>query len=264
MSAEMPEADKQLAKVETQPLAKPESEIVSLIRAAIGKGLDPTKLYDILEKEQARRAEAAFIKAKGQFQLECPPVTKIATNPQFTVTEDGAPRKATFAPLEEMQAVADPYLAGNGFTYDWTEEEDPTANICRLSFILHHEGGHSESYCVSMPIPPKAQLASAPQLKGIAVTYAMRQSFRIGTGVRVKGLDNDGNNPPPDTITVEQMQSLNDLLLKLADARGKNIEVQRPDFCAAFNIDKVGDLPADQFAKAEAMICKGLEKEKGK
>ena len=74
-----PEPDKQLAKLEAQPLATtdvqplvPYTATEALIHFAIANKQDATKLHDILREERAHQAEVAFIAALVKFQSECP------------------------------------------------------------------------------------------------------------------------------------------------------------------------------------------------
>lgn len=249
--------DKQLVTVEAQPLARVESETASLIRVALEKGLNPTELYAILREERAAVAKAAFITAKAAFKGQCPEIRRSEPSGQFTrVDSAGVKRPYCFAPLDQMQTIADPHLKANGFSYDWTEEKGEGDEVYFV-FVLSHTGGHSERHRVKLVAPDKGGF-SPPQGHGIARAYARRQSYQDGLGLRIVGEDQDGNTGTPELITVEQMQTLNDLLIELAEARGTTVEVVRPGFCKAQSVDQVGDIPAAQYAKAAQQIEQGI------
>ena len=245
------------ARTDIQPLGT-----AGLIQLAINAGQNPTELYAILREERARDAKAQFVAAKAKFKAECPPVPKSSTNPQFSVTEAGVRKESKFAPLDVMQTIADPHLANNGFSYDWQEDATAPESARRLLFILSHVGGHSETYPARITAPSKGG-CSEPQKDGIAYEYARRQSFRNGTGIRVVGEDNDGNDPPEDRISGDESVSLLDALYELTDGSEAACEAIRKRFTARYGIENVADLPASKLADAQAAIDKMRAKMKG-
>lgn len=252
--------DQPLAKVETAPLAeRPQSEVGALIRLALEKGQNPTELYAILAEERKAQAESAFIKAKANFQAECPPVPKSQVNPQFTATVDGVKRVSMFAPLDAMQTLADPHLANNGFSYDWQEGPSTPDGKRQLLFILSHVGGHSKQYPARITEPSKGG-CSEPQKDGIAYEYARRQSFRNGTGIRVVGEDNDGNidDAKPETVTEEQARTLNDLLIAAEEISAGT----RTRMLAWAGAAAVADVPASKFNEACSRLNATIKKGK--
>lgn len=244
-----------LARVETQALAtaqdspmavispNPVAEVLQLIRMSIENKLDPGKLHDILKEERSLQAKGAFITAKAKFKKECPPVPKSQANPQFAAERDGVKTKSMFAPLETMQTLADPHLGANGFSYDWKEPPPGPDGERYLHFVLEHVGGHSETYPARIT-PPEKGGCSEPQKDGIAYEYARRQSFRNGTGIRIVGEDNDGNDPPQSDAAIDENQrrTINDLFLEL-----KLDDAGRAAFLAIFEVKSVAEIKQVMF-----------------
>lgn len=237
-----------LAEVSDSPLgAIPNAvaEFMQLIRVAIENKLDPGKLHEGLSKERDRQAKAWFVAAKAKFKKECPPIPKSQANPQFKVEREGTTRMSMFAPLESMQTIADPHLEANGLSYDWKEPPPGPNGERYLHFVLSHIGGHSEEYPARIT-PPEKGGCSEPQKDGIAYEYARRQSFRNGTGIRVVGEDNDGNDPPPATSTIDENQrrTVNDMLIEAGLPEGQ----LRKEWLAIYGCGTIAEIKSSLFA----------------
>lgn len=166
-------------------LEPPMSEIGQHIQTAIEKDLDIDKLKQLFEMkrvEEDRVSMRAYLKAKAQFQKECPkiPHDKRAKTP-------GA--NWSYASLGLICDTISPFLGKRGLSFRWTGEGE------RMRCVLTHDEGHSESASFTLSIEgQKGGLANMTQQQrqGSADTYAKGRTLCAVCGIGTSEEDTGG------------------------------------------------------------------------
>lgn len=245
-------------------IRSPESSLLEVIERAVR---DPSvdidkmeRLMAMMERQQMRRAETAYDDAMNLAQDEMRPISKDAANPQT---------HSRYASYGALDNAIRPIYTKNGFSLSFSSAMAGESLIC-VTCKVAHKAGYSERPTLSIPIDTKG-----PQGKDVmtrthatmsAVTYAKRgllkMIFNIAEGDR--SLDDDGNaaggrgfQGPTGNITAEQEA----VLLKMMTDNGLDVLV----FLKWAKIERLGDLPADQYGKAyNGLQAKIAEKAKKK
>lgn len=194
------------------PTKSSEPDIGRLLLDAVDKGLTTEQLQvlaDLQCRMEDRRARAAFNHAMARFRADCPQIFKSHTG--TTVTKTGARFTYEYSTLADIANVINPVLAKYGLSYRWGDAVIEQQYI-RISCIVTHEEGHTESS--SVPMPYASSAGSSEQQKWCsATTFARRQSLVGALGLTMCEVDTDGNDPASDEkITETQARELQDLL----------------------------------------------------
>jgi len=229
----------QLVKVPATPL----SETGLLIQQAQERGLDASKLYEIYAEERRDERKMAFTQAFAAFSAELPPTMKRS---QMGLTNDGI--KTSYASLEDIRRHVAPYLHKHGFALTYGNND-----AGMMVVTLMHKGGHSIPQMVPFkPDNPKTQAMSELQKVGSGLTYAMRYATTVILGLWFVDYDPNGVSlDDANTITDEQAQTLNDLVIESATERGKLLR--------HYKITAMGELPAAAFDKACELLNRKIK-----
>lgn len=232
-------------------LAQNESAaLISIIQRAAS---DPTvdiekmeRLFQMHERIEKRRAEAAYNTAMAEAQAEMPAVVRNKENSH------------THSKYADLYAIADaalPVVHKHGFGLSFSEcksDQHCIGVACRVS----HSGGHSERYEFNIPADKAGSQGKVNktdiQAYGSARTYGRRYATVDIFNIPIR--DADGNAPQA-TITEAQADALADALT--VD------DVDIPAFCRYFKIQKFGDLPAAKYSSALRMIEERKKKATG-
>ncbi len=209
-----------------------------------------TRLYDLMERMQARQAEGEFVRALAAFQAECPKIVKRHENANFTVTRNGVEVPAKFANLEDITTAIGPKLAEHGLSYRWGDALID-GELLTQDCILSHASGHSVS-ARSFPIPikdPRNNKPTPQQHIAIASTYARRYSLVAVLGLTTCDDDADGAGgaEPTKTITDEQELTITDAIHTLAEARHNAPDVELQRVRTWLKLEHLADIPADRY-----------------
>lgn len=248
--------DTQITKLPNDmPIRAGQIDPASLVRLAESDKLDVDKLERLIalaERGAARMAHEDYTAAIAAFRAECPPVPKLTTS-QFTVTRAGRKVPRMYADLDTIQATIDPVLSRHRLSYHWSDMVIKDGQLTRTC-VLSHAGGHSVTSSAMFPVDSNAG-NSGQQKVGSADTYARRYSLAAVVGVRGVDVDDDGDGggdfDSGETITEEQAQTLNDLVIESATERGK--------FLRHYKITAMGELPAAAFDKACELLNRKIK-----
>ena len=183
------------------------------------------------------------------------------------------PRK--YASLDDTSSVIDPVLSKYGLSYSWSDRPC-TRGLADAALSCGVEDTEATS---SPPMPIEGTAAYAPcakiagiqaspqQRMGIADSYTMRYSMIAGLGLTTCDEDEDGARIGSDktrgpTITEAQAQTLNNLLIELADGRGVTHQQQIAAFKNGYRVDLISALPAAKFNEAVKNIQAKIAAEK--
>jgi len=214
------------------------STLISLIhRAASDPNVDISKmerLFDMHEKMESRRAIAAYNEAMAKAQAEMPAIVRNKEN------------KQTQSRYADMWAIADealPVIHSHGFGLSFSEAiPKKEGAYIGIACTATHSGGHSKDYHFDVPIDDRGLKGTVNKTVthayGSTMTYGRRYATCGVFNISVKDGDTDGNTPQ-DTITEDQASNL----LRLLEDDTQDM----PGFCAAYRIDKIGDLPSREY-----------------
>lgn len=274
-----------ITHVEPQAMAVAEPSIASIIASAVQSGRPASELAELLnfarelDKDKARKA---FNVAFAAFKAECPAIIRKTSdgNPKMMrVNADGVRVPRKYASLDDTSSVIDPVLSKYGLSYSWSDATVTPEGLLTRAFILRHVEGHEKpTSSPPMPIEGTAAYAalckdrgdssaSPQQRMGIADSYAMRYSMIAGLGLTTCDEDEDGARIGSDktrgpTITEAQAQTLNNLLIELADGRGVTHQQQIAAFKNGYRVDLISALPAAKFNEAVKNIQAKIAAEK--
>ncbi len=221
-----------------QPTPDESATLISLIhRAASDPNVDISKmerLFDMHEKMETRRAISAYNEAMAKAQAKMPAIVRNKEN------------KQTNSKYADLWAIADealPVIHEHGFGLSFAEAPPKKeGNYIGISCTATHAGGHEKEYHFDVPVDDAGlkgtKNKTVTHAYGSTMTYGRRYATCGVFNIIVKDADTDGNTPQ-GTITEEQASCLLELL------SGENQDM--PGFCAAYRIDKIGDLPANQY-----------------
>lgn len=225
-----------------------QSESAALINIIQRAASDPTvdiekmeRLFQMHERIEQRRAEAAYNAAMAAAQAEMPAVARNKKNDHT---------KAQYADLYAIADAALPAIHKNGFGLSFSECKPTESNCVGVACRVSHSAGHSERYEFNVPLDKAGSQGKTnktdTQAYGSTRTYGRRYATVDIFNIPIKDNDANSEQTASDPINSEQET---DLLNRLSSD-----EQNMPAFCAFFKIDKVGDLPANKYATALRMI----------
>ncbi|WP_081044032.1 ERF family protein [Bordetella bronchiseptica] len=178
------------------PLAGPAANSpMGMMLAAMHQGAtleQVEKMMDLQERWEHREAEKAFNDALAGFKAEAVEVLKRKTV-DFTSQKGRTYYK--HAELSDVVEAVGPALSRHGFSWSWKTEQ--SAGQIRVTCILKHRQGHSDSVSLEAS---SDQSGNKNSIQAIAstVTYLQRHTLKAITGVSEKGDDNDGAGAEKD------------------------------------------------------------------
>ena len=222
-----------------------EAEVIStaqLIQEGIAKGIDLVALKEILklrEIDDAFKARKAFAKDFALAQANIEAVIKTRTNNQT---------HSKYAELGDVIESAKPAYTKKGFSMIFYEGDCPKENHVRIYVDILHCAGHMETKHYDVPMDGKGLRGNdnmtAIHGKASSVSYGRRYLMCMIWNIPTS--DNDGNTQVLPTINAEQLSTLLDLLAAKELSEKKLFEYLK--------IEKLEDLPADQYMKAVGAI----------
>ena len=242
-------ADGQITTIENRNALPAEAPGMSLIeRAAFTPGFDLDKLETLMRldaQSKALAAKRAYSAAMAAAQSEIPKVIKGSENTHT---------KSKYADLAAVDAAIKPVVTKHGFSLSYYPVMSEREGFVRVGVIVSHAAGHEERHEADFPMDGVGAKGNSNktdiQAFGSTVTYARRylklMVFDIATGD-----DRDGNAPPSETIGVEEMNVLDDLLTRTKS--------DRPKFFAYLRIEGMADVTVKQYPHVKIMLERKLK-----
>lgn len=238
------------------PLKKEPTTLIDRLRQ-ISDAKDVVLAREILamiREEEDRKSAQAFNDAMLLAQTEIPPVKRDTFNTHT---------RSFWAKLEKISRIADPVIRKHGFTLSYGMATSPLPEHYRVVCDVSHRAGHVRRYEADVGMDSKGPKGegnkSLAQGSGSSVTYARRYLKVMIFDIVIEGEDNDGNgarrrgggNVIDGEVIVDNSapkitQAQADKLVEGLEACGKS----RKDFCSAWRIKAVIDLPAENFQQA--------------
>ena len=216
----------------TQPTA------AELIQAAITQGLDPdglTKLVELHERVEAKRAAQEFAAALAAFQKDCPTVVKNKTAGSGSYTYD-------YADLPYIVSTVRPHLIRHGLSFSFDQEfADKQITV---TTTIRHTGGHAERSSFRAPYDAGGKMNDIQKV-GSATTYAKRYGLLDALGIMTGETDDDGNAAGMESITDSQVATIEALVTEIGLSGRK-----RERFLKMFGVDQVGHIKRRDYQTA--------------
>jgi len=182
------------------------------------------KFMDIQQKHEDREAEKRFNEALNSSQSGIELVFKNKHNSQTN---------SDYADYEAVNIVARPVYTKHGLSLAFTNFESKLEGHYGVRAELRHNAGYSKTYDANVPIDNKGIKGSvnktATHAFGSSVSYGKRyllvMIFNISTLVQ----DNDGNGPPVEFISDEQVEELERLIEDTGTSKIKFLKLGKID-----------------------------------
>lgn len=206
---------KAVAKQQGGQVADYGSSLLEVIaKAARDPDVDVDKmerLFAMQERVEARAAKLDYTAAKLAMRPELPTITQRGhiiirdKNDQSKILQD-----TPFARFEDIQEAIEPVLLKHGFDLEFKNGLSDEGKV-RVTTILTHAGGHSESTYFDLPHDSSGS-KNAVQAVGSSTSYAKRYGVLSILNIRVAGEDDDAERaiPSPELPDAEwaKMQQL--------------------------------------------------------
>lgn len=242
MNTVLTENKDQPAQLIEQPISTADSPIQAIAKMAMsGVSTEVVEqMKGLIEWEDARQAKSkfnsAFSKAKQQFKQ----AKKSGHNKHLD---------SHFSKLEDYDDATREALASNGLSWRHVPETLEN-NITKVTCVLAHEDGHSETACMQASGDSMGNKGvNSLQTVGIVTTYLKRYTLASLLGlVSDSDFDNDGNTPskPVDFISPEQSANLQALIDEVGADKTKFLE-----YIKAESLEKI---PASWFKNCVAAL----------
>ena len=228
-------------KGEVAQVREPNDLMGALIQAAMNPDVDPDKMERMLamyERMEARQAKTEFDIALAEVQNELPEIGKrgVANNKDDE-------RLYSYAKWEDINRVIKPILAAHGFSLSFrvADHERGMAVTGVLS-----RAGHSEETTMALPLDSASKAMSNSQARGSAASYGKRYTAgALLNLILADEQDNDGAHIP-ETISVDQMEILDDLLTRSGSDRAK--------FFAYAKVTGMAEIHTKNFEKLKTVL----------
>lgn len=225
-------------------------------RAARDPAVDIEKmerLMAMVERQQARTAEQAYSDAMNAAQGEMRAVSQDAANPQT---------RSKYASFAKLDAALRPIYFRHGFSLSYDTADGAPDGCIRVVCKVAHKGGHSERPHLDLPADGKGAKGGDVMTKThatmSAVSYGRRGLLKMVFNLAEGEHDDDGNaaSRQSGNITPEQEETLTALMVD------NGLEILT--FLKWAKIEKIADLPADQYGKAYSGIQAKIAAKKDK
>jgi hypothetical protein len=165
------------------------------------------RLMALMERNEAKKAEAVFNRAMSAAQKAMRPVSADAYNPQT---------KSRYASYEALDRALRPIYTDHGFGLSFNTGDCPLPDYVRVTCKVTHVGGHAEPYHIDMPADGKGAKGGDVMTKthatGSALSYGQRYLLKMIFNVAVGEDDDDGNKAGAKSADVEMPKGYQDWL----------------------------------------------------
>lgn len=200
------------------------------------------RMEDRAREDQEREAKKAFFAAMSACQSEIPVVAKKRRNIHTN---------SNYADLAAIEEHAMPIIHKHGFAVSFQPDGYNEKGELRILWEISHSEGHARNGVGEIPVDGAGSQGkvnkTGTQAFGSTATYGRRyllcMLFNISTGD-----DNDGNKPKEISGPINEDQEA--IIREMIDTNGPRID----KFCAKWEIEFVGDLPASKFEAAVASL----------
>lgn len=215
-----------------------------ILDAAMNPDLDVDKmekLFDLYERDLARKAREAFNRDMSKVQGEMRPIYKDAINPDTS---------SKYARLESVIIAISPIYTKHGFALSFNTGKSELGDMYILiECEVSHADGYSKTYKYDSPIDDKGRKGTinktAPHGRSSAVAYGRRYLTAMIFNLAMIGDDKDGNGVN-ESISIAQQSELRDLMIEK--------EVDEEKFLKYMKFKSIDLIPKKAYARAIAAV----------
>jgi hypothetical protein len=229
-------------EVITQPKQAVDLALEGILRAASDPGIDAAKLNGLLDAQErilAYHAKQSFNTDFALMQAEIPPI------PKKGAIKISGRKDQPYERLEDIQDITKPVLKKYGFSMSYRTGFE--GDNVLVTSILRHKNGHTEETTILLPRDPSGSKNNV-QGVGSSVSYGMRYTIKAILGLTIEGADDDGNGGVDKARYISP--SHKQALINALGGPGEKVKA----FCEKYDLADIGELGADQFDKAMAII----------
>ena len=216
----------------------------SIQRAAADPQTDVAKMQALLEmglKLESIKAERAFNEAIRAVQAKLPAIKRNKANKHTT---------STYANLEAINRAIVPIYTAEGLSLSFGTADSPLPDHYRVTCRVSHIGGHSANYQHDVPTDAAGAKGTAnknaTQAAGSALSYGRR--YLTALIFNLTTTDDDDGNGAGSNETIGEGQAAN--IVALMD----EVKANKAGFLELFGIERIEDLPCDQYLVAVRML----------
>lgn len=185
-----------------QPEPQADNSMFAMIaRAAADPNVDVDKfmrLKEMLDQDEARKAERAFNDALSACQSEIGTVGVNKTNGQT---------RSQYATYDKLDRAVRPVYTRHGFALSFDTGAAKKDEDIRVLCYVSHKAGHKRTYSVDMPADGKGAKGGDVMTKthaaGSAMSYGQRYLLKLIFNVATGEQDDDGNSAGGPTAAYE-------------------------------------------------------------
>ena len=242
------------ARVSVDEATSTDTNVLSLIRVAVNKGVDIAQLDRLValhERIEAGNARKAFARAMSAFS-KSPPIVEKHAEVKF-VNNKKQLVNYRYADKYDVVGSVKPALAEHGFSFDWEVKQDNVR--VWVACVLTHDDGHEKRVEMNGPVDMSG---GKNEIQGniSSKTYLERETLLAVTGLAAKGVDDDGrlgaapNEPPREASSVPQIERINPQQCAWIATAMLDLKIDKSKLLAwvseeaGFAISKVQDIPA--------------------
>jgi len=171
------------------------------------------RLFQLYERQEAKRAEACFNAAMSAVQKSTGRISADATNPQT---------RSKYASYAALDRALRPIYTEHGLSLSFDEGE-PCEGAVEVLCYVSHESGHTRTYRKRVPLSDKGikgnQMMTPTHANASGDSYGMRYLVKKIFNIAIGEDDDDGNvaGHQVDYITEQQAADLEALIQELGD-----------------------------------------------
>lgn len=227
----------ELMPKESREILAPTGEptVAQLFQIAIQSGLDAdsmTKIADLYERMEAKKAEQAYTDAIRAFQAECPPIRK---------TQDVQGRYQ-FAPFDQVVRVIKPYLAKHGLSFKHDTPAVPKDGFLVVEVAISHAAGHHETSSFPVEVGEGTKMMSKAQVVSAAISFGRRNALISALGLVTSNEDDDAVGLGSKLVSEDQIATLEALI--------EEVKADRARFLQYLGVDSLDKLSKRGYGKA--------------
>ena len=221
-------------------------------RAASDPSTDVDKLERLMamyERLEARKAQAEFAAALSAVQTDLPEIGKRGE------IKHGDKVISTYALWEDIARQTKPILQQHGLALSF--RVDTTDNTVRVTGVLSHAAGHSESTQITLP-SDTGGAKNAVQAVASSVSYGKRYVASALLNIVTHGEDDDGQTAGAQPVISEQRAKKIESRIKALVKSGKIQDRAKFDnwMRTQLKVTRVDDLTEDAAETVEAALAK--------
>lgn len=214
-------------------------------RAARDPAVDVDKFERLMvlkERLDKQEAERAFNAAVAAAKAEIPTIVK---NRSVDFTSAKGRTNYRHEDFAEITDKVDPVLGRHGLSYRFRSAQ--AGQKLTVTCIVSHARGHSEETTLESSEDHSGN-KNTIQAIGSAATYLQRYTLKLALGLAASADDDAKKAAQSARVSDEQAGTLREMI--------ESVDGNLGQFLGYFRIERLADLPADQYDRALAAIRK--------